>query len=398
MPRLGFSMTPSDFSLWLYSFQALMIGALLIVAVRRDLLRVQVFIWTIGVIAIAWRYGLDDQLIFYSNDQIQYTRVVRILWSGDWPTQSSWWFDGAKIPYTASALPLVLIGIHETLALKAVSLIAFLILSQTVINRLGTLGISKQVRTLYISGCGLIGGFFTLLALRETMMMLCVYMFATAKSPAVRVFSLIIVMLLRPHLAVAFLIAELVATLWSWIQTRRSIGAGLSPTFMIAGTLIGNSLFTLRVRDLRGTSTPFFNDWGIREVIQIASNYVGLQFLTAENWNVSFGLTDLILLRFVLSETVVIPTLFTVLMLVGGSRVTRLHMTTLLAFSIYVSIAANTDFNSFRQNLPFMPLMGLAITAISGSRGNDDKANGLMNPSPLGANSVGGSSTAPRET
>ena len=33
----------------------------------------------------------------------------------------------------------------------------------------------------------------------------------------------------------------------------------------------------------------------------------------------------------------------------------------LLSFSIYVGLVTNTDFNSFRQNIPFMAVMGLVI-------------------------------------
>jgi hypothetical protein len=33
----------------------------------------------------------------------------------------------------------------------------------------------------------------------------------------------------------------------------------------------------------------------------------------------------------------------------------------LLAFAVYVSIVTNTDFNSFRQNIPLMPLMGMVL-------------------------------------
>jgi len=37
------------------------------------------------------------------------------------------------------------------------------------------------------------------------------------------------------------------------------------------------------------------------------------------------------------------------------------------SFSIYVGLVTNTDFNSFRQNIPFMPVMGLVILAMTGS-------------------------------
>lgn len=344
-----------------YTLQALVIGATLFALVNNRILQAQILVWTVGVVAVAWRYDLSDQLSFYSNDQVYYTAIVRILWSGDWPTDLSWWLDSGKIPYTFSALPLTLMGVHETLALKAVSLICFLSLTSLVLNRSNSSQLTTQVRGLYLTGCGMIGSFFSILALRETMMMLFAYLFATSRTASVRVASIMALGILRSHLAIALILAELIITVWQWFVRRQNMGFGFAPTLTILGVVIGNSLYTVRLRDLRGLEVPFFNNWGIREIIQIASNYVGLQFLTSESWNINFSITDLLMLRVVLSETVVIPALFITLMLFAAPRMTRVDHVTLLAFSIYISIATNTDFNSFRQNIPFMPLMGLAI-------------------------------------
>ncbi len=348
-------------SIAVYILQALTIGATLLALVNGRILKAQILVWMAGVIVIAWRYDLSDQLSFYSNDQVYYTAVVRILWSGDWPTELSWWLDSAKTPYTLSALPLTLMGVHETLALKTVSVVCFLALTNLVMARSSHGGLVTQIRGLYLTGCGMIGSFFSVLALRETMMMLFAYVFTTSKSASFRLASIIVVGLLRSHLAIALILAEFIITAWQWFAQRREVGFGYVPLITMLGVVIGNSLFTLRLRDLRGIEVPFFNNWGIREIIQISSNYVGLQFLTSESWNVNFSITDLLMLRVVLSETVVVPTLFIVLMLVAAPRMSRSGHMTLLAFSIYVSIATNTDFNSFRQNIPFMPLMGLAI-------------------------------------
>ncbi|MFZ9805646.1 MAG: hypothetical protein ACO3ER_04795, partial [Ilumatobacteraceae bacterium] len=88
--------------------------------------------------------------------------------------------------------------------------------------------------------------------------------------------------------------------------------------------------------------------------------FVGLQFLTARESTVEFSITSLLLLRLLLSETIIIPLLFTVAVLVTR-RHSLLMQSVTWSFGIYIGIATNTDFNSFRQNIPFMPVMGLVV-------------------------------------
>ncbi|MFZ9623053.1 MAG: hypothetical protein ACO3B6_05430, partial [Ilumatobacteraceae bacterium] len=52
---------------------------------------------------------------------------------------------------------------------------------------------------------------------------------------------------------------------------------------------------------------------------------------------------------------------FTGVVLVRPHRATANTRLVLVAFSIYVGLVTNTDFNSFRQNIPFMAVMGLVI-------------------------------------
>ena len=71
--------------------------------------------------------------------------------------------------------------------------------------------------------------------------------------------------------------------------------------------------------------------------------------------------TELLLLRFVLSETILIPLGFSVVCIIFAHRSSARHRFALLAFTIYASIATRTDFNSFRQNIPLMVLLGMTI-------------------------------------
>ncbi|MFM8958399.1 MAG: hypothetical protein ACKOJH_13480 [Actinomycetota bacterium] len=353
----------------MYLLQAFTIGAVMFALVRQQplILRLQVLGWTIGVSAIMWRYGVQGQLNFYSNDQNQYAAIVRILMTEALPRTPQWWIEFSKIPFPLAAYPLALSGVHVALALKTVSLVCILVLTSDLLKRYETVRFFDQVRVTYITGCGLIGLFFSLLALRETMMMYFVFRYVTDRSIAGRVISLIILFLLRSHLAAALVLAEVVLAIWKWMTNHRSLGFGEPLALIVGGATLGTMLFSWRfasINNLNGLAqikTPFSGNYGIAETLQVASNYAGLQFLTAHEAYVKMPILDLLLLRVVFSDTVLIPLGFTIACLLLGPSLRERHRFTLLAFSIYVSVVTNTDFNSFRQNIPFMPLMGVVI-------------------------------------
>jgi hypothetical protein len=90
------------------------------------------------------------------------------------------------------------------------------------------------------------------------------------------------------------------------------------------------------------------------------SNLVGLQFLTAQESTVPTSIASLLGYRVFLSETIAIPTIFLVVTLLS-TRLSDLGRIVLWSFSIYLGLVTNTEFNSFRQNIPFMPMMGLVV-------------------------------------
>jgi len=106
---------------------------------------------------------------------------------------------------------------------------------------------------------------------------------------------------------------------------------------------------------------------GIEPITRIASNLVGLQFITAEESTVSFSISSLLLYRLVMSETVVIPVIF-LLTAFLARRFSELGRITLWSYSIYLGLVTNTAFNSFRQNIPLMPIMGLVVLLAWGGR------------------------------
>ena len=365
----------------MYIWQALLIGSLVSWLVRHDALvvRLQVVVWTLGVVSIAWQFGLSEQMKFYSNDQLWYSEIVQSFLTLGVTWDVDVWL-GAKTPYTVAALPLALAGVQPTLALKAVSLVCLVVLTRSVLVANRSRTYKDQIVTLWLTACGSIGTFFSLLALRETMMMLFVYRFATSQSPVTRGMSLIALYLLRPHLAAALFVAEVVMAGWRLMRDRLSFGAADSPSLIAVGVILGTTLFSWGVGGSSNLRTPFSGDWGIEQAVRAASNFVGLQFLTVREETVEFSIARLLLLRLVLSETIVIPMAFTVVCLFFSHRLNDRARFTLLAFTIYSSVVIGTDFNSFRQNIPFMPLMGLVLLGVIRSR-NADKSLTTDEPS-----------------
>lgn len=345
----------------LYLLQVAFVGGLLSLLLRNShwVLRVQVLIWTVATALIAARYGLIEQLNFYSNDQRYHTEVVQAFTQrlGD----VDFLMTGSRLPYTLPAFVLYSVGLHPTLALKTVSLVCLLLLTSSLRPLLANKRRKSQASILLITGCGAIGLFYSVLAMRETMMMLVVTRIFLSRSPAERALLILCTYLLRPHLAVSLVLA-LVLT-WMWRQSRATKKeTPLTVSFItVCGLLIGYHMYSFGLTALYGVADTFGHKWGIEPITRIASNYVGLQFLTARSETVEFSIRSLLLLRIFLSETILIPTLFTLLVFSKSHRLGTLHTSVLLGFSIYVSLVTNTDFNSFRQNIPFMPIMGLTV-------------------------------------
>jgi len=136
-------------------------------------------------------------------------------------------------------------------------------------------------------------------------------------------------------------------------------------TAIIGSSVIGWWLYSYGVTYTSGIQGFFSRSWGISIITRIASNFFGLQFLTVRSETVEFSLLSLLLLRLILIETILIPSLFTLRILTRPNSLNQQSMLIATSFAIYVGLVTNTDFNSFRQNIPFMPVMGLSILAMA---------------------------------
>jgi len=340
----------------------LAISALVIVVVcgRNDFVaRVYTGAWLVLNVLVVIRFGVVGQLEFYSNDQRYYVNVVDQVVTNGLPLDVDWWLTASRWPYTLPASVLSLAGLAPELSAKVVSLLFLLASLQLVRSRIALGTRSHLVMTIYLTGLGAIGTFFSILALRETAMMYLTLIIFFGKTPASKAVAMLLLFFLRQHLAIAIVVGLLIITLLRRI--RPSEWTPMRAVFaVVAGNTIGYLLFSLGFQYLRGASGVFGHQLGLRPVARIFSNYFGLQFLTAYEESLEFSLASLLASRLLFSETVVIPLLFTLLALTAR-RFTTLGQSVLLAFSIYVGLVTNTEFNSFRQNIPLIPIMGLVV-------------------------------------
>lgn len=347
----------------LYLLQTLLLGLVLLrlTSSGTTALRMHIVAWILLTSAIFLRYGSVEQLIFYSSDQKYHVYLVqRILDGSDW-RNFSWWFLDTRAPYTVPAAMLNLVGIDTALALKTVSLGYFLGTVSFMRTIVTSAGLKPRISTLFMTATGPIGVLFASLALRETAMMFFVLYAIRGASPIHRILALCMLGLLRPHLAAALFLGMVIVELFGNLRkTDSSWHPMIAFSSLVSGTLLGSLLFAIGANLLYGNQPSLRQSFGIQPTVRIASNFVGLQFLTAPDGTVALSIADLLLARLLLSETIMIPLLFTLVVLTSR-RVDRYAQLALWSFSIYVGLATKTDNNSFRQNLPLMPTMGLTV-------------------------------------
>ena len=363
----------------MYYAQTLLIGAIVLALFWRDgrLSRLHVVAWMVLVVALYRRFGPDEQLLFYSNDQRFYSSVVLATTEIGVPLQPSWWLSFGKPVYTLPATVLHYAGIDPALALKTVSLVSLLLLIRFVGAQLSMRGVRFSLVTAYLTALGPIALLYSTLALRETTMMLLATIVFWGRRLDLRCWSLIALATLRPHLAAALAFA--LALAWLMRSPGRHLRVVGSLVRVVGGVLLGYFSYGVGSALLNGGAFPDYEHrWGIEPVLQVASNFVGLQFLTVSDETRELSLAGLALSRVALSETIVIPLLFTLGALVAFRSPQRRHVAVIIAFGFYVGLVTLTDFNSFRQNIPFMPTFGMLVVLEWQARRSVDRRIGSL--------------------
>lgn len=333
---------------------------------RRPVLAAMIAVWVAGVIAIRWRYGYDGQLTFYSNDQEFHLDMLGKLEWGGRPLSIQDVID-RRYAYTGPAWIMTRMGFDAVLSLKFVSLIGMLLTWRTVVGFLERSG-ERVGRIALWAACGPIVVFFSLLALRETLLIALATYLLLGANPSMRAASFLLIGVLRPHLALALIGA---AALWLVIvRIPRHLHALRLGTAVLVPLAASTTLFSLGISLYYDSEYRFLGSVFSKLIAYRAlGNFFGLQFLGADLVAIERSLIDLVLPRLVFPETLLVPLVFSLLLFVPSVRHDTRRLFVTSAFAFYIGITTMTEYNSFRQNLPFIPTMAVLAILVAREAG-----------------------------
>jgi hypothetical protein len=318
-----------------------------------------VIIWTLGVIFIYARYGAN-QVQFYSNDQAFHQLIVESYLPNEGINLTS--SISLRYIITLPVYFLSTFGINVALMFKFFQLVSVLFIVHHARFVLRSLGMTiRNWMVAYIAGPLLV--FMSLFALRDTHLALFSLLFIFPKNTQNRCLALLVLALLRPHLAAAMLFGFLAEYLIRLFKPKALLlgHALLLMISYVCGALsfsIGD--YVMNGGQLNVASTIF----SIKNMSQIGLNIVGLQFLVLDAETAGVVATSTILLlsaRLIFVDTFLNPLTFFYYCAKPTWVVRRETIQVSLAlFFFYGLIFQNVIItNSTRQNLPFITVMGV---------------------------------------
>jgi hypothetical protein len=366
-----------------YYFQA--IGAALAIVIMFSRNRkidffplVAVGTWLIGVCAIYYKYG-SNQVNFYSNDQDIHLRFIRFYI----PEEG---FDirniiSLRYLITYPAYVLTKLGLNDVLILKTFQILS-LIGIYTKSKKVLLLHISKIKVWHFMFVASPLMFFFSLLALRDLTLALFAICFVFDKGVQRKGFYAVLIFLLKPHLSIALVFGTLM--LIGFKRMKSQLNHILAMLFICLSYVFGSFSYSI------GT---YFKDYffpGIPDQLfsqskffRISLNFSGLQFFTLindKNSVVAESTGFLLLARIVLFDTFLIPITFAVVCVFFLRQLRGSAFVILASFVFYLGLVSQTEFNSTRQNVPFLAVMGIVavvnIEAVKSSR----RRNLLLQP------------------
>ncbi len=343
----------------IYFVQSILLGGVLALVARhsRGFNTYQLLlaaVWTIAVIAIRFKYGAD-QVTFYSNDQeTQVFLVERFVKYGLSFSPNIAINDRYLVVIPVRMLNLF--GIDPLLAFKFLQAISLSYIYKLCSDFLTREGVTVKLwHTIFFAGPLFI--FISTIGLRDLEIALVATYFFIGRSTSLRLFSLMATVLLRPHLALALIFGWVVANYLRKFQPKRI-------SYMIIGLVVG--AFALGGYGYSaGSLLKYRNDFLTPRVFeQVAwwrffANLVGLQFLTFTDLVVKMSTSQLIALRLFFVDTFAIPLLFIFTLFATSSKHSVIRIQVFVSFAFFLGLVAQTNFNSSRQNLPFLSAMGV---------------------------------------
>jgi hypothetical protein len=357
-----------------YYLQAIFIAVVISIVFSRnkkiDLFPlIAVGIWLVGVCAIYYKYG-SDQGSFYSNDQ-----DVHLLFINGYIENEGFNF-GSIIPLryliTYPTFLLSKVGFSEILILKTIQILSYIGIYFKSKKILSSQGFPFKYWYFAFIASPLIL-FFSFLALRDlTLALLTISFVFESKFQRRAVFALLI-FLLKPHLATALLFGILALFLFRMLRTKFDLFASI--LFLVASYFLGSVSYSVGAYFKDG----FFPGLPIglltqAKISQITLNFSGLQFFSLINDKgsvVAESVGFLLLARILLFDTFLIPITFVVVCVFFLRRLRGAAFVILTSFVFYLGLVSQTDFNSTRQNIPFLAAMGIvAVVNIEAAKNN----------------------------
>ena len=342
-----------------YSCQALLLGLALLLIARQNgkfsnYSILYVFVWTVSVSAIRLKYGVD-QVNFYSSDQqTQLEMYERLLINGLLLSPQQFVADRYLIIVPVRIFDIF--GIEPILATKFLQAVCLLLLYRVCVKFLE----QNDLRVRLYHAIFFVGPLFIFLStlgLRDLEIALATTYFFLGQNTYLKQFSLLVLLPLRPHLAVSLAFGWLFIKIFKKFNFRRIYVALIVVTFF-AFTVGGYGFIIGRnIRDGNAIVAPQIFDqdpWW-----RFFSNLVGLQFLAFDDRTVNLSVVNLLSLRLIFIDSFLIPICFVITLLSQKLEFTLNRIQVFLSFTFFLGLAAQTDFNSTRQNLPFLSTMGV---------------------------------------
>ena len=346
-----------------YYFQAIGVALAIVFAFSRNR-RIDVFplvavgTWLIAVCAIYFKYG-NNQAYFYSNDQYVHLENIRVYIENDGFNFQS--IIPLRYLITYPTYLLSKIGFDEILVLKTiqiVSLIGIYFKSKAILS---SKGLSLKLwHFAFIASPLMI--FFSVFALRDLTLALFAISYIFERRIQRRAFIIALVFLLKPHLAISLLFGTFALALFRVVRTNLN--------YYVAFLFLGSSYFLGAVSYSIGT---YFKDgfypgfprelFSQAKISQLALNFSGLQFFSFVNDPTFPSVTTptylLLLARIVLFDTFLIPLSFIFISVFLLRYLKNESFLLINSFIFYLGLVSQTDFNSTRQNIPFLAVMGI---------------------------------------
>ena len=342
-----------------YTFQALILGAALLILARqngkwRAYSTLYVLVWTLAVIAIKFKYGAE-QATFYSYDQqTQLEMYDRLLQNGLLLSPQQFVADRYLIIVPVRLLNIF--GIEPILATKFLQAICLLLLYRVCVKFLERNNLTvKLAHAIFFAGPLFI--FLSTLGLRDLEIALAATYFFIGQNRHLKQLSLLVLIPLRPHLAVALTFGWLVSKFIKQFQFKK--------TYVVLTVLTIVSFALGSYGYVYGRNVQFGSAITEPAIFQqdawwrYLSNLVGLQFLSLDDRIVNISVVRLLALRLFFVDSFLVPICFVVTLMAQKIEHSLLRVQVFLSFTFFLGLAAQTDFNSTRQNLPFLSTMGV---------------------------------------